>query len=201
MGWGLLRYSLGTTLVHAIFLLTSALLKPMGLLFFLSNMCHLPCSHLVLLKVVGTIFSSFSCFPSFLLHHCHLCTPSLCFLSLLYSSISQRGACTHIWYPSFPLRGYPLITLHSWVLQGCNKWRDSSWQATTHRTQHREQSETDPRPFCGRGLTACLRALPFVTGFGFGTHLEATKLLSGNVGQGTLSLHSPSTLLQLTSMS
>lgn len=40
-----------------------------------------------------------------------------------------------------------------------------------------------------------------MTGFGFGTHLEATKLLSGNVGQGTLSLHSPSTSLQLTSMS
>lgn len=66
--------------------------------------------------------------------------PSVCSLSVFSVGVPehQRRASTHIWCPSLPLRGYPLIALRSWVPQDCNNWRDSCWHATTHRTLQTE---------------------------------------------------------------
>ena len=74
---------------------------------------------------------------------------------------------------------------------------DSSWQATTPRALHREQTETHPHPFCEKGLFTCPGASAWGAGFRFATHLEATEVHSGNVGWGTPSLYFPSASLQL----
>lgn len=109
---------------------------------------HLP-ANLRLAKTNGTLFFSFQHVPSSMLSSClakggghHLffflfsffpSSPlpsvyslSVLSLSVVFQYLPEGSFYTHL-VPSFPLRGYPWITLHSWVLQGCNKWRDGSW--------------------------------------------------------------------------
>lgn len=62
-------------------------------------------------------------------------------------------------------------------------------------------TETHPQLFCERDLLASPGDLTLEVGFGFGTHLEAMEMLSGNTGQMIPSLCSPSALLQLTDIS
>lgn len=74
--------------------------------------------------------------------------------SLQVTGISQKGACMPVWCPNFcschPGNASKLFGsdrqwgLHSWVPWDCNKWRDSSWQATTPRAPHRQQTEHTP---------------------------------------------------------
>ena len=62
-------------------------------------------------------------------------------------------------------------------------------------------TETHPQLFCERYLLASPGDLALEAGFGFGTHLEAMEMFSGNIGQMIPSLCSPSALLQLTDIS
>lgn len=84
--------------------------------------------------------------------------------------------------------------LHSWVPQNCNNQRDSSWEATNPRALHRQQTEIHPQSLCDKSLFTYLGASASIYpgasasggGFQFATHLEATEVLSGKVGQGML---------------
>ena len=177
---------------------------------------HLPCFPCALLKLAGTrffssfflfVFSSFFFFISFfqwvpyLYSHSALLQPLGTIFALSFCHVKEHqylpemSFYTHLvpWFLQLPPRGYPLITWFCWpgvlVFLGPTG------------LLHRQQTERHPQPFCERGLLTCPGALAVGTGFRFGIHLEATEQLSGNIGWGTLSLHSPSTLLQLTGIS
>lgn len=117
---------------------------------------------------------------------------SLCSLSALSgsTSISQRGALTHILYPSFYVcySGFGATTqetlLNCLALEvreacipkphGFVTTRDSSCQTTTLRVLHRQKTETHPQ-FLERGLFACPGDSASCEGFSYGRHLEFYK--------------------------
>ena len=57
--------------------------------------------------------------------------------TIIHPCVKQAGTCNQH-------RGHPLISWHSWAPWGCNNWKDSSWEATTPRERHREQTEATP---------------------------------------------------------
>lgn len=66
---------------------------------------------------------------------------------------------------------------------------------------HQQPAETHNQSFCEKGLFALPGASAWGAGIGFGAHLGTYYMLSGNIRQQTPSLHSPSALLQLISVS
>ena len=122
-----------------------------------------------------------------------LCSPAA-LLKLVGTHSPHRGGSLIIWL-------WWLGSFCSWVPRDCNNWRDSSWQATTPRALHKQQTETHLQSFCEKSLSTYLGASAYGADFRYATHVEGTEGLSGNVGQGTPYLHSPSASLELASTS
>lgn len=100
--------------------------------------------------------------------------------------LDRAGRCT---WPTqeMPLEHLALVAKELSFLgpTGLNIQRNSSWQATTPRALPRQQTETYP----SLPETKTYWLVLELQSEGFTTHLEATEMLSGNVGQGMSFLH------------
>lgn len=126
---------------------------------------------------VGAIFTHSG---SLLEGSSHMYLVPLSHLVLQFWGLLQRG-CSLIfcfWRLQWGLR--------SWVPQNCNNQR-GRLMPPRHCTDRR--NETHSQSFYKRGLYICPEASAWEEGFKFATYLEATEMLSGNVGQGMSFLH------------
>jgi len=78
---------------------------------------------------------------------------------------------------------------------------ESSWQATTPRAMHRQQTETYSESSCVKSISTWLGASAWEAVFRFNTHQEVTKVLTGNIDWEILSLSSHVASLQFTGTS